>query len=166
MPILREVPVMWAQVLSPSTQFEPAWEIQVLLTDEQAAQLKEEAKAVNKKGIKLKTEDGATSFRFRRKVARADGNGENKPPLVCGPKGKDDHWDKLIGNGSICNIQYSFSEFNNKYGVGVTSDLKGVQVIKHIPFGEQDGEGFGEVNVSVDSRNTPNKESFDDEDFS
>lgn len=166
MPILREVPVAWASVLAPNTQFEPAWELQVTLTKEQAEQLQEEAKAINKKGLKFKEEEGKITFRFRRKVARADGNGENKPPLVCGPGGKDDLWDKLIGNGSICNIQYGLSEYNNKFGKGVTSDLKGVQVIHHVPYGEQDGDGFGEAFNDNPKQSEESSNSYDDEDFS
>ena len=165
MPILYNVPVNWANVLAPNTQFEPAWEIQVTLTKEQADKLQEEAQAINKKGLKFKTEDGKITFRFRRKVQRADGNGENSPPVVCGPLGKDDRWTRLIGNGSICNVQYGISEYNNKFGKGVTTDLKGVQVLIHVPFGEADGEGFGEADVSSTPSKEKDSESYDDEDF-
>jgi hypothetical protein len=162
MAILRNVPVQWASVTKPNIQFEPAWEIQVTLTTEQAKELVAEAKAINPKGIKIKNEDdGTKTYRFKRKVKKADGVTENKAPVVCGPGGKDDVFDKLIGNGSICNIQYGFAAYDNKFGKGVVSDLKGVQVIVHVPFGVQDGDEFG----ATDSTPPKKDESYDDGDF-
>jgi hypothetical protein len=163
MAILRNVPVSWASVQKPNVMFEPCWEIQVTLTSEQAKELVAESKGVNPKGIKVKNEDdGTKTFRFRRKVAKSDGSGENKPPVVCGPLGKDDKFDKLIGNGSICNIQYGFAAYDNKFGKGVVTDLKGVQVLVHVPFGVQDGDEFGSADPSSD---TTKKEEYDDGDF-
>lgn len=139
MAILKKVPVNWASVITPNTQFEPSWEIQVELDKEQADQLQAEAKSLHKKGIKIKEENGKFSFRFRRKVNKADGT-ENAPPVVIGPDGQP--FDKLIGNGSICNVQYGLVIYENKYGTGITTDLKGVRVLVHVPYGEQDGEGL------------------------
>ncbi len=158
MPVIKSVPVSWASVQKPNTQFEPSWEINVELTKEQADELQANAKALHPKGIKIKNEDGKLSIRFRRRVARADGKGDNPKPIVKGPDGED--FDKLIGNGSICNVQYGLSAYDNKFGKGVTTDLKGVRVITHIPFGEQDGEGL------MDDDESPAKSSNDyDEDF-
>jgi hypothetical protein len=163
MAILRNVPVQWASVTKPNTMFEPAWEIQVTLTPEQAKALVAEAKAVNPKGIKVKNEDdGTKTFRFKRRVAKADGSGENKGPVVCGPGGKDDVFDKLIGNGSICNIQYGFAAYDNKFGKGVVTDLKGVQVMVHVPYGVQDGDEFGSADTAPAKKAD---DSYDDGDF-
>lgn len=167
MALLKEVKVNWANVLSPNTQFEPAWEIQATFnSEEQAKEFLDLSKSVDPKGkgLKLKeNENGEKTFRFRRKVERADGKGENKAPLVCGPGGKDDLWDKLIGNGSVCNIQFAVLPYKNKFGSGVTCDLKGVQVIEHVPYGAQDGDEF----ESKDSPQAPTTSSneFDDDDF-
>ena len=159
---------MWAQVQQPDTRFEPMWHITAVLTKEQQDQLQKEAKAQDPKGKGLKfkeDEQGNVTYRFRRKVARADGEGENNPPLVCGPKGKDDVFNKLIGNGSTVNIQYIFLPYKNKFGTGLTHDLKGVQVINHIPFGAQDGDEFGaEATEETGGPENTNNE-FDDEDF-
>jgi hypothetical protein len=140
MAVLKKVPVQWASVITPSTQFDHQWEIQVELTKDQADALKEEAKAVHKKGIKIKEEGGKFYFRFRRKVKRADGT-DNSAPVVIGPDGKP--FTQLIGNGSICNVQYGFVAYKHaKFGEGVTNDLKGVRVIEHVPYGERDGDGL------------------------
>ena len=164
---LDNVKCMWAQVQQPDTRFEPAWHITAVLTKEHQEQLTKESKAVDPKGkgIKFKQdEQGNTIFRFRRRVARADGNGENNPPLVCGPKGKDDLFTHLIGNGSIVNIQYSFVPYKNKFGEGLTHDLKGVQVISHIPFGTQDGDEFDTVSSPSGGPEETSNE-YNDDDF-
>jgi hypothetical protein len=168
MAVLRNVPVKWAKVHQPNTSFEPhSWEIVAVLTKEQADALQKEAKDLSPKGIKFKEVEGNIEFRFRRKTERSDGNGgttKNSPPVVVGPKGPGDLFDKLIGNGSICNIQYSFSAYENKFGKGVTTDLKGVQVLTHVPYGVADGAEFGEE--AVEENTTTNNDSFNDEDFS
>jgi len=158
MPVLYNVPVRWAAVLKPDTQFDAdgRYSVEVGLTKEQGAQLKEEASAVHKKGIKLKVdEDGSLWFRFNRKVKRADG-GTNPPPVLKGPDGQP--FDKLVGNGSVCNVQYSFAAYDNKFGQGVVSDLKGVKVISHVPYGEQDGEG-----LDGDEPTTKSSNEYDDD---
>lgn len=171
MAVLKEVEVRWAQVLTPDTRFEPVWTIEAILTEDHKDQLIAESKSVDPKGkgVKIKEDDnGNPIFRFRRKVNKADGSGENQPPLVCGPGGKDDKWDKLIGNGSICNIQYRAVPYENKFGKGVILDLKGVQVVHHVPYGAQDGDEFEAVDTPSKPR-TPapasDSNEYDDDDF-
>jgi len=168
MPVLRKVKVAWVSVQKPNTQFEPAWEVQVTLSKDQAAALSAEAKSLHPKGIKLKKEDDGTfSIRFKRSVERKDGSGnENSPPACVGLDGKTP-FTKLIGNGSICNVQYTLVPWNNKFGSGVTSDFKGIQVLEHVAYGVQDGEEF-DNEASDDSADLEGKEEddgFDDEDF-
>lgn len=177
MPILKSVPVKWTFANKPSTKFEANYEVQVELTPEQAKALVEESKAIDPKGkgIKIKKEeDGTLSYRFRRKAERPDGT-ENKPPVAVDRDGKTP-FTANIGNGSICNVQYTFVKYDHpKFGVGVTNDFKGIQVLKHVSFGEGDGEGFdNEEEDTEDSFNNEDapkkkkqqKEGFDDSDFS
>lgn len=159
MPILYNVPVKWASVQKPNTQFEPAWEVQAILTKEQAAELQAAAKKVNPKGIKIKKEDdGTLYFRFKRSVARKDGNGNNEPPTVV--DAHKEPFTKMIGNGSICNIKYSLIPWNNKFGSGVTTDFKGIQVVEWVEYG--DNEDFDVVDKATENKDNA---SFDDEDF-
>lgn len=163
MSILRKVKVSWASVQAPNVQFEPCWEIQVHLDGEQAAALQAEAKALHPKGIKIKKDDnGELTFRFRRKVMKADGLSENSKPAVVDAKNKP--MTDLIGNGSTCNVQYSFVAYENKFGKGVTNDLKGVQVLDLVAYGVQDGGEFG---VEDEEGTTPkaDNDSFNDDDF-
>lgn len=165
MSLLKNVTVNWASVLAPNTTFEPnAWEIQADLSEAQAKALVDEAKSLAPKGIKLKEnpESKAACYRFRRKTLKADGT-ENTAPKVIDASGKP--FTKKIGNGSVCNIQYAFAKYDNKFGKGVTCDLKGVQVIKHVPFGVEDGEEFEIVESEDNSNTSTNNDSFDDDDF-
>jgi hypothetical protein len=167
MSVIKNVPVRWASVIKPETTFDPVWTIEVILTEEQADRLKKEAKAVNPKGIKIKKDDeGNLVFRFKRKVMKANGE-ENNPPVCKGTKrdlltGKLEDFTQLIGNGSICNVQYLFYEWENKFGSGVGADLKGVQVVEHVPYGVADGDEFDELGSEETSEDS---EGFDDEDF-
>jgi len=74
MPVIKNCRVSWASVQKPNTQFEACWEVQVHLNKEQADALQAEAKALHPKGIKLKQEGDDYTFRFRRKVEKADGS--------------------------------------------------------------------------------------------
>ena len=161
MPVIKNIRVSWASVQKPNVQFEPCWEVQVHLNAKQAAALQDEAKALHPKGIKLKQEGDDFTFRFRRKTEKTDGS-PNQKPLVCGPKGKDDKFDKLVGNGSICNVQYLLIAYDNKkFGKGITTDLKAIQVLVHVPFGSQDGDEFD----SEDTESKSNNNTYDDGDF-
>lgn len=165
MSILKNVSVNWASVQTPDVKFDPTWHLTAVLNEDHKKQLLEESKLIDpkKKGIKIKqNDDGQDVYRFKRRVAKADGSGDNNPPVVCGPKGKDDKFEKLIGNGSVCNVQYRFVPYNNKFGSGVTCDLQGVQVISHVPYGSIDGDAFD----AVEEPSTPaSSNEFDDGDF-
>jgi hypothetical protein len=153
MAVLNNVSVMWAMVHQPDTKFAPTWKIQAMLSEEQAKKLSEEAKAVHKKGISIKRdENNVPYFVFKRKVARNDGT-ENSPPLVCGKGGPKDVFTDNIGNGSICNIQYAFIPYKNSFGEGIVQDLRGVQVIKHVPYS---GSEFEEVDAETQEEEDEN----------
>jgi len=166
MAVLKNVKVKWASILEPNKTFEPVWTISCVLNDEQKKEILEQSKQVNSKGVKLKVDDdGDTIFRIQRKLYKSNGD-ENNPP-VCKSTERDENgklkdFDKLIGNGSVCNVQYAFYEWENKFGKGVGADLKGVQVVEHVPYGIADGEEFEDLD---DSTSTKSNDEFDDEDF-
>ena len=172
MAVLKNVPISWASITSPNTKYTHQWEIQATLTKEQAAKLLAESKEVNSKGIKIvKEDDGTLTYRFKRKVFRADGVTPNNQPVLVDAKGRK--FTELLGNGSICNIQYGFASYDNAYGKGVVNDLKGVQVLTHVPYSSQDGsefdmeeDGTDDGNFSDKTSKTSPSEDYDDEDFS
>jgi hypothetical protein len=154
---------MWASVQKPNETFDPAsWEVRAVLTEAQAKALSDEAKVVSPKGIKIAKDDaaGELSFRFRRKVLRPDGSTNTKPVVLYPGKTP---YEGLIGNGSVGNVQYSFIAYDNKFGKGVTVDLKGVQVVTLVPYGVADGEEFEEL---PSSSPVTAQDEFNDEEFS
>lgn len=162
MSVLKNVEVRWASVLKPNTKYTPRWEVELVMTAAQKEELNNEAKKVWPKGAKITQEGDSFIYRVARKTVKKDGSA-NPAPLVCGPKGKDDLFTQNIGNGSICNIQYGFAVYDNAFGKGLVSDLKGVQVMHHVPYGVQDGDEFEAVEDNSPKSDT---EEFDDEDFS
>lgn len=163
---LNNVKVLWAAIQEPDTKFQHNWHITAILSEEDAKRLKAESAEVDPKGKGIKfdeDQEGNKTYKFKRNVDRADGKGTNQKPLVCGPGGKNDLFTALVGNGSVCNIQYAFIPYNNKFGKGVTCDLKGVQVLEHVPYGVQDGDEFD----SEDTSSSKDSNSYnDDDDFS
>lgn len=159
---------LWASVTQPNTQFTPCWCIDVVVTEEQAKAIILESKGTNSRkpnasiGIK-KNKLGEYIFKLKRDVNRSDDSGENDAPVVRDAANRD--FEGLVGNGSIVKVQYSFFGWNNKFGSGVGADLKGVQVLNLVEYGEPDGEAFGDETKEVERVPTEPTEEFDEEDF-
>lgn len=164
MAVLRNVKVIWASIQAPNTKFEHEWSVDAIVTEEQAKELQAAAKKVNPKGIKFgKTDDGAILFSVKRKVNKFNGD-ENKAPVCVGTeKGIDGRLlpvTDLVGNGSLCNVQYNMYEWDNQFGKGVGLDFKGLQVLELVSYGAQDGDEFDSDEES--SPEAPGKDDFDD----
>lgn len=157
---------MWASIQQPNTQYDPCWTIDVIITEEQANQIMKDSVGKNSKaataGIRLKkNKTGDYIFKIKRDVKKADGSGENAQPVVRDRRNRD--FESLVGNGSIVNVHYDFFPWNNKYGAGVGVDLKGVQVLDLVPYGESDGQAFGDE--GGDEEVSPINNEFDEEDL-
>lgn len=168
MSVLKKCPVIWANVIKPNTKFTPKWDIVALLTQEQAKALKEEALELGGK-IKFRKEtfngEDWLGYQLKRNLQKSDGTDNNQPVVVDASKNP---FTELVGNGSICNIQYSLVAYKNKFGSGITNDLKGVQVLKHVPYIGGDGSEFededGYESPVAKGPNVSNKtEGFDDD---
>jgi len=174
MSVLRNVKVLWTSIQAPDTKFEHVWRTDVIVSKEQANALQAEAKAVNPKGIKFrKGENGEIIFRVKRKIVKATGV-ENKAPVCQGTKkneltGQLNTIKALVGNGSLCNVQYNFYHWDNSFGDGVNADFCGLQVLELISYGVVDGDEFDEVEASSKPEAPePSKgdDDYDEEDFS
>ena len=168
--------VEWASIQAPNTKFEPCWTIDVLIDAKQAKAYVAESKKVNSAGAKPKKEaDGRYRIKIARDVSRSKGDGDNPAPVVRDKRNRN--MTALVGNGSICKVQYRFYEWKNSYGTGVGADLKGVQVLELVEYGEPDGDEFAdedsdnEFDNEEGTEDTPTKASkpatpeFDDDDF-
>lgn len=118
--------VKWAKVFEPDTRYNPKWSIDLYPADEVLVKLK-------KAGFALKEDkEGQMFIHIKRNVTRKDGT-PNDQPRVVGPDGKTP-WNtsNLIGNGSVVNVLTSDYEYGGKRYLG----LNAVQVVDHVPYGE------------------------------
>ena len=128
MALLKEVRCKWASVIEPNTKFEPTWEIEAELNEQQAAMFADA-------GVRLKEDDGMKLLRFKRKVGGTKKDGgtyTNEPPRVVDASKQP--FGQLIGNGSLVNIQYDLREWAMMGNTGVKADLKAVQVLELVPY--------------------------------
>ena len=120
--------VFWASVIEPNTTFEPAWQVDISL-DENTKKLAE----TDGLTIKNKSDERGDFVTLKRKVMKRDGD-KRQPPRVI--DSQNNPWDdKLIGNGSICNIKYMPYEWSAAGRSGVSADLLAVQVVDLVEYG-------------------------------
>jgi len=176
MSVLKNVEIQWAHIQQPDTRYEPVWKIDVVVDDEIMDKINKEAKAFAEsvgfpyKKIKPKiNNDDEKVITIKRNVNRSDG-GENDAP-VCVGKVKDELTGELVkikdlvGNGSVCNVQYSLFKWGpNKFGSGISLDFKGLQVLNLVSYGSADGDEFDEEDTPDVVEKVKNDE-FDEDDF-
>lgn len=144
--------VKWASLQQPNTTFEPVYSVDVVLDKEKAVQLKKEGLPVKK------NDDGEFILKAKRKAKRKDGSDNTKPRVVDGNKNPVSD---LIGNGSLCNVQYQTFDWSyaGKSGIGV--DLIAVQVLELVPYSggvEDEFDTVGDTTVK-----TGDPDDFDDD---
>jgi hypothetical protein len=141
----------WASIQTPNTTFEPSWSIDIIVDNQKAAELK-------KLGLKTKVDkDGDLVFKIKRKVSKADGTPNSPPKCV---DRQNEPFTKKIGNGSEVIALFSVFEWKNKFGSGVSADFRGVQVVQHVPFGDdEDFEVLEEEIGTSEKKEAP----FDDD---
>jgi len=150
MAVLKNVRCRWASIKEPNTKYDPRWEIEAELTDEQAAMFSDA-------GVKLKEDEGVKLIRFKRNVTgtKKDGTKYDLDP----PKVVDAHktpLDKLVGNGSLVNIAYELREWNVAGNTGVKPSLNAVQVLELVEYsggggGADEFDDVGETKVVEDT---------------
>lgn len=120
---------MWAYTRQPDTKFDACWRITIVMSDEEAAKLKEV-------GLKVKrNDDGAYEYKFKRNCDRKKNGeviGKNDPPRVVDAQ-KNTFVD-MIGNGSRVNVQWSPFSWAFKGKKGISADFVAVQVLDLVPY--------------------------------
>jgi hypothetical protein len=130
---LSNVPVRWAHLFRPDTEFgNNRWSMEILSSDEMAKEL-------TAMGYNLKTktdkEGNVTKNILFAKKNVLDRNGKpQRPPMVVGPDGVTP-WTEELGNGTIVNVvlQARAWKVNHKWTLGCYIDK--VQVVTHVPRG-------------------------------
>ena len=150
--ILRKVRCSWASIQEPNTKFEHAWEVVATLDEQQAADLANH-------GFKLKEDDnGNPTYRFKRKCKGKKKTGEEfdkKAPFCV--DASNNPFEKLVGNGSLVNIQYSVKDVTFMGNNYINGDLEGMQVLEHVAFGE-DNQFEDEGTTDTIESTTPTNE--------
>jgi hypothetical protein len=128
---LSNVKVKWAALQEPDTKFEPCWKIDIIITEEQANNLK----AV---GFKCRQDsDGDWILRAKKKVRTKSGKAQ-RAPLVVGRDGRTPITDN-VGNGSLCNVNV-YAKYVEVAGVThLPCYLNEVQVIDLVPYSGSTG---------------------------
>ena len=119
----------WASVQQPNTKFEPVWSIDVCNLDDAAkATLKNDGLEDK---IKNKEDERGDFIQLKQKVHARDGSMFVQPKVIDSSKNE---FTDLIGNGSTVAAKYATRDYDFAGNVGVTADLKAVQVIKLVPY--------------------------------
>lgn len=147
MAIMSNVKVEWAKVLGePREKYkskEREWTVDLLFSKDQ---IKELAKQGFTPDAFIK--DGR--YTARRNEKKADGS-NNRPFLVLDETGKPWPNDKLIGNGSVVDIKYNFTDpYTHKGEKRVKLVLQEMCVREHVPY-EGKGEQFDFVTPTANS---------------
>jgi len=178
MSLIKGVEVQWAHIQQPDTRYDPVWKVDVVVNDEVMDNINKEIKeyaekvGMTYKKFKAKLNDNDDKvITLKRNVNRSDG-GENNAPVCVGTV-KDELTGKLVaitelvGNGSICNVQYSLFKWGpNKFGSGISLDFKGLQVKSLVSYGAADGDEFDEEDeAEAPAHKLAKADEFDEEDF-
>lgn len=167
MAILKNVEVQWCKLLGePRTNYNEdgkEWSVDFLLDDDQIKELESNGfsadfylKKKERGSSELKVlEDGRKILTYRRPEKNADDK-ENKRVIVIDGEGMPWEQEKLIGNGSIVDIQYNVFELAAKRGNPKRGKLALIKMMVRelVPFeSEGSDEGFdlpGETKVKED----------------
>lgn len=120
--------VFWASVQAPNTTYEPEWGLDLLVDDNNRAQI-----MADKLTIKNKGDERGDFVHIRQRVSRRDGSKNDAPVVVDAQKNVTD---KLVGNGSTCNVMYTPFAWDMNGKSGVTPILKKVQIVDLVSYGE------------------------------
>ena len=126
--ILENTKVVWPKLGdNAGTKYmseDKEWSVDCLLSPEQA-------KAWKESGVKpaVKDKDGLTFIKLKKDCVWRNSGDPKKPPMVVDKFG--DSMDPLIiGNDSVCNVQYSVRDWEFQGQKGKSAELIAVQVLE------------------------------------
>lgn len=144
MAIMKDVKIGWAKIIgAPRPKFNPKegneWSVDMFFTKDQIKELKSEGYTAEA-FLKKAKDTGETFVKYSRDEVKKDGT-PNNPLKVVGPDGKTP-WpqDKLLGNGTVVNINYKLTD-PYKVGKEVRTKLVvfEVQIVEHVPYESKGG---------------------------
>jgi hypothetical protein len=159
--------VSWARVYQPDSKFNPdnpVWSLDIDVAKDVKDALESLCKNIDpsiKRITFLSKSDEGYKIKAKRKLKNAKGE-ENQPPRVIDAEGKP--FNKNIGNGSLCRVTIAVYDWDNKFGKGFSADLDTVQVLEHVPYGDDEIVELGAVPIATTKSHSSNDDiPFDDE---
>ena len=142
MALLKNVEIKWAKLGRAENKYmseDTQWSIQTIVTDEISKQFVKDGLLTKERY----NEDDRPIISFRRDTHYRKTGDERTPPRVVDLFGLELDADS-IGNGSICNIQYSIRDWEYQGRKGKSMELLAVQVIDHVIYsgGSSAGDEF------------------------
>lgn len=134
--MILEGKAYWAAITVPNTRYEPAWQVDLVVSDEVADDFES-------RGFKVKDKDYGRCLTIKRKVNRKDGTQRPTPKLM---DAKKNVIDEAIGNGSDVLVQCREWEMGEYQGL----ELQAVQIVNLVPYAGADGEEFEELETEED----------------
>lgn len=129
---------LWASVQEPNTTFDPAWKIELVISEEDASALKKQGFNVkNASQVKGAEEFGEFVVSFKQPCTSKSTGEPNPAPVVVDKDAKP--FTDLVGNGSFVNVEYFPSAWSFAGKKGTKGYLRGVQVIHHVPYQSETG---------------------------
>ena len=127
----------YASITEPNTKFEPVWQINIQVDDDNRSVIEAAELPINNKG-----DDRGDFVTIKRKVLRKDGT-QRQPPII--KDSQNNLWGgKLVANGSTVNVKAVPFKWEYAGKSGVSADLAAVQVVDFIEY--KDGtEDFAPV---------------------
>jgi hypothetical protein len=133
----------WASISAPNTTYEPAWQIDVSLDDENLKKVKADGLSIKNKG-----DDRGNFVTIKRKVEGK--KGPNKAPELVDSQ-RTPMFNTLIGNGSLVNVLYRPYEWEHAGKTGISADLLKVQILDLVPYSNDGDEDFDVVDSGYQS---------------
>lgn len=138
--ILKNVEMRWAKILGePRDKYEPSdgkeWSCEFVLQPEHVEALK--AAGVHERYIKEK--DGTTYIKYSRDAERRDGTAA-KPIRVIAADGFEWDQNKLIGNGSLVDVQYIVNVLAKRAGLPERGKMAvlAIKVNELVPYEQEE----------------------------
>jgi hypothetical protein len=129
---LVEGVAMWASITTPNTTFTPAYQVNLVVTDDVANDFRS-------RGFTVKDMEEGPAIMLKRKVDGPNGMVRSAPKLL--DKNKNP-MNVAVGNGSKVKVQYKEWESTWNGTVYKGLDLQAVQVIELIEYASPDGSEF------------------------
>ena len=107
-----------------------------------------------------KDEDGNIVWQFKTNAIDKEGNKKKPIPVVDARKNP---FKDLIGNGSVCKVQYNINDWKFGGKTGTSAYLNAVQVLELVPYGGGGDEFEEEDGFDAAGPSKPPVDEFDDD---